>query len=87
MFGFEWVDPGRGSAHLMNTRVVLECEKIKKEVEKDLLPTLAPLIDQTSSYFSLLNDEVLYRVYSYSRLNQGEIADLTLNYGSAAISM
>ena len=71
----------------MNTRVVLECEKIKKEVEKDLLPTLAPLIDQTSSYFSLLNDEVLYRVYSYSRLNQGEIADLTLNYGSAAISM
>jgi hypothetical protein len=37
----------------------------------------APLIDETSSYFPLLNYEVLYRVYAFSDSNQGEIADLT----------
>jgi DNA invertase Pin-like site-specific DNA recombinase len=61
---------------LMNTRVVLEGSKTKKEVKIDLLPTLAPLIDETSSYFPLLNYEVLYRVYMYNHSNQGEIADL-----------
>jgi hypothetical protein len=36
----------------------------------------APLIDETSSYFPLLNYEVLYRVYMCNHSNQGEIADL-----------
>ena len=40
------------------------------------LSSVAPLIDETSSYFPLLNYEVLYRVYKCNHSNQGEIADL-----------
>jgi hypothetical protein len=46
---------------LINARGVLEGSKNNKEVYKDLLCTLAPLVEDSSSYQPLIEYVILYR--------------------------